>query len=394
MNKKIAFLIPGLSSGGAERVLSTISTNISDNIDQYILTWNAKEVDYEFNAKIIEINTKNSRYMFANIFVLLKRIISVRKYKKKYDIKTCISHLEGANIVNLLSKVNEKTIITVHNFQSDERKGVNGIIFKVLIKLLYNKADKIIAVSKLIKDDLINNFNIDKNKIDVIYNPFDIEKITRLSEEEIDKNVREILGNNYIISVGRLTKQKGQWHLIKAFSELKKSVSDIKLVILGKGEMEIELKELAIKLGLDKDVIFLGFQNNPFKYIKHAKIFALTSLYEGFPMCIVEAMACGTPIISVDCKSGPREILDIKGDYYSVCNSEIEYKKYGILCPAFSDKDIDFSKNISIEERMFFKALNELINNNEMHKKYSKYGKKRAEELDVKEIIGRWNDIF
>lgn len=393
MKKNISFIIPGLKSGGAERVLSTLSLNLSDKYKQYIFTWNSKEIDYEFNSEIVEIETENSKSLIKNIYILFKRVVEVKKYKKKFKIDCAISHLEGANIVNLLSKDNERTIITVHNFQSKERKGIYGFIFKVLIKLLYNRADKIIAVSQLISDDLVKNFKVDKSKICVIYNPYDITKIKEMMQEDIEEEYEELFNNEVIINVGRLTKQKGQWHLIKSFSELIKSRKNIKLIILGKGELEKEIKKLISDLNLENDVILLGYHNNPFKFISRANIFALTSLYEGFPMCIAEAMACNTPVVSVDCKSGPREMLSENKNIFKTAE-EIEWCDYGVLTPNFNDNCDISNLNITKEEKIFAEALNNILKNNYYIEKYSRVGENRVSDFEVNKIIRKWESII
>lgn len=392
MKKNVAFVIPGLKNGGAERVLSTISMNLDENIDQYIFTWNGEDPDYEFNGKIVEINVQNSTNLIKNIGVLFKRVKEVKKHKKKYKIDTCISHLEGPNIVNLLSKGNEKTVITVHNFQSKERTGLYGFIFKILMKLLYNRADKIVAVSKAIKEDLANNFNIDEEKIEVIYNPFDCKNIESLAMEELEEEYKAIFENDVIINVGRLTNQKGQWHLIKSFYELKKLQNDIKLVILGKGELEDELKDLVERLNLNKDVLFLGFHKNPFKFIKNSKVFALTSLYEGFPMCLAEAMVCGTSVVSVDCKSGPREMLSPKDDINKESNG-IEYCENGILVNRF-ESNYNLGLEIGNNEKIFAQALLNVLKNENLSNNYEIVGKNRAMDFDVNKVIKEWYKIL
>lgn len=393
MSKNIGFIIPGLKNGGAERVLSTISLNLDKEFNQYIFTWNGKEKDYDFNAKIVEIDTQNSKNLLKNIFVLFKRVREVKKYKRQFNIDTCISHLEGPNIVNLMSKGKEKTIITVHNFQSKERKGLYGFIFKTLIKITYNKADKIVVVSKAIKEDLIRNFNIDDKKIKVIYNPFDCKLIEKLSRENLENSYEHIFDSKVIINVGRLTEQKGQWHLIKAFSEIKRQEKDVKLVILGQGELESCYKELVERLHIENDVYFLGFQKNPFKFISKANIFVLSSLYEGFPMCIAEAMACGTPVLSVDCKSGPNEILSENKNIMEEV-SDIKYDEYGILVPKFTDSKKNIDLVIREEDKKFSQFIMEAIKNEMKLNEYKLKVKNKVRNFAVDNIILEWNELI
>ena len=390
MKRKVAFIIPSLKNGGAERVLSTLSLNLNKDIKQYILTWDKDNQDYEFNGEIVEIKTSNSTNILGNIFVFAKRIYMVKRLKKRLGIDVSISHLEGPNLVNILSKYKEKTVITVHNFQTEERKGLYGNIFRVLMKLFYNKADKIVAVSKLIKHDLVNSFKVKENLIDVLYNPFDIKKIQRLMLENIDSEYEKLFENPVIINVGRLNEQKAQDNLIKAFYLLKKKMSNAKLVILGKGPLESKLQKLIKKLELEGEVFLLGFNKNPFKFIYRSKVFALTSLYEGFPMCIPESMVCGVPVISVDCKSGPREIMDISSDINKSAQ-DIEMVEYGIITPNFkNDEKIDINES----HELFATAMFNLLSNNEVLSKYSIKIKERANAFDVSIMIEKWENII
>lgn len=387
--KKIGFIIPGLKSGGAERVLSTLSLNMDSLYQQTIFTWD-NEKDYEFNAKIVEVKTTNSRFLLKNIYILFKRVKEVRRYKKEYKIDTCISHLEGANIVNILSKSQEKTIITVHNYQSKERHGLYGMIFKVLIRLLYNRADEIVAVSKLIKDDLVKNFNIEESKVHVIYNPFDVESIQTKCTEYLESEYQSIFAKKVIINVGRLTEQKGQWNLIKAFSILSKMRDDVALVILGKGNLENELRDLVQKLNLN-DVYFLGYHKNPFKFIANSSVFALTSLYEGFPMCLAESMACRTPIVSVDCISGPKEML-LNGTDLSSKINQVLIANNGILVPELSSKLTD--NHIENEHKIFAQALNEILDNKSLKNQLVQSGLSKVAELNVDSILNDWYKLM
>lgn len=384
-NKNVGMLIPSLRNGGAERVLSNMSVAMDDSIKQHIIVWDGEGIDYEYKGELIDINVKNSDNLISNVKVLYDRVKKVKKLKKEKKIDTTISFLEGPNIVNILSKANDKVIISVHNFQSKEREGLYGFIFKTLIKLLYNKADKIVTVSKLIKQDLVQNFGIKEEKIEVIYNPYDMEKIAKLSLEEIDDEHKEIFEHPVVINAGRLTAQKGQDNLIKSFKEVKKEVANAKLVILGQGELEEELKNLAVELGLEKDVYFLGFQRNPFKYIQRADVFALSSNFEGFPMCLAESMACKTAVVSTDCKSGPREML------YKSCNINdnskiVELADYGILTPAFETTEK--------AHKEFSKAIVTILKDEKLREKYEELGNVRVKDFDSKNILKQWYEII
>lgn len=387
--KKIGFIIPGLKSGGAERVLSTISLNLDKKYKQYLFTWN-KEKDYDFDSEIIQIDMSNSKFCLMNAFVLYYRVKELKKYKKKYNLDTCISHLEGANFVNILSKCQEKTIITVHSYQSSERKGIKGFIYKILIKLLYNHADAVVAVSQMIKDDLVKNFKIKEENVHVIYNPFDLDSINKQMLDPIESNYSEIFDKTVIINVGRLSEAKGQWNLIKSFSILSSKRKDVALVILGKGELEESLREIVEKLKLN-NVYFLGFSSNPFKYIYHSKIFALSSQYEGFPMCLAEAMTCKTPIVSVDCISGPREMLCDKPNI-SMSLLDTMIASRGILTPPMLS--LSFDLEIDESHIKYAQALEGLLDDVELQNCFIDSGLQYIETLRVETILQNWYKLI
>lgn len=393
MKKNIGILVTKLADGGAERVASNLSCFLSERFQNNIILYNGKEVDYSYKGKIIDLNTKASSNYFNKLFILIKRIYRVKKIKKDLSIKTTISLMEGPNIVNILTKRNDRTIISVHTFLSKRLKKFEGKIYGGLIKRLYNKADYIVAVSKGIKEDLIMNFSVDESKIKVIYNPIDIERIQDLVNEEIEKRYVEIFNHPVIINMGRLIEAKGQWHLIRAFKKVKEKVPNAKLVILGQGDLESRLKNLARELSLENDIHFLGFEKNPFKYISKSTVYVSTSICEGFPNSLIEAMVCGMPVASTDCKSGPREIIAPYSNIFKETKS-VEYAKYGALLPAFSGDYLDGSSSLLKEEIMIASTIVDLIKNRSLREKYIDSSNKRAKDFHINTIINQWENII
>jgi len=165
MKKNIAILIPQLGGGGAERVASNLSLYLSDDkYNKYIIVNDDERLDYPYKGHLISLKTKATKNIFGKIINLVKRIFKLKRIKKKYKIDTTISFLSGPNINNILSRENDKIIISVRNFISKEAKGFYGAIFKLSIKYLYNKADKVVVVSNAIKDDLVKNFGLEEKK--------------------------------------------------------------------------------------------------------------------------------------------------------------------------------------------------------------------------------------
>ncbi|MAE22121.1 MAG: hypothetical protein CMK92_06790 [Pseudomonas sp.] len=314
MNKKY-ILINSFSGGGAERQVSMIAPGCE--IEQIILLEDDKKYDLDFN--FVSLGKK------LNFSALLKTALIPWYLIKLYLLRSfsgdvILSFLVRANLINILFKLvsNHKAYISERNTPSQLYHSGFKQIYGILIKVVYPYADKITVNSYGIKKDLIENFYIDSSKIEVINNAVDVEKISLLSNEELSEQEKIIFQNKTIVNVGSLTDQKNQDFLIDLVDELR----EYKLIIVGEGSLRESLIEHAQTKGLkvfaygneqelndSYDIYLVGFSSNPFKYLKNATLFALSSLWEGFPNVLLEAMASGSMIVSSDCKSGPREML-------------------------------------------------------------------------------------
>lgn len=386
MPKNIAIMIHNLTGGGAERVAGNLSLELPSKYNKFIFLFDAQNITYPYEGKIVKIKNNKTHNPISKGYEVFRKVMEIKKLKKKYNIDVSISHMGGMNFYNVLSRVNDKIIITEHSYI--RKKGLSTR--KKIFRKLYNKADKIISVSKGIEKNLIENYNIENKKTRTIYNFFDLENIKTMKDESLSE--KSLFKNPIIINIGRLTKPKGQWHLIKIFSKVKKEIDDAKLVFLGEGPMQNKLENLSKKLGIEKDVIFLGFKDNPYKYINNSDIFAFTSLWEGLPMVIIEAMASNTPVISTDCKSGPREIIapEINQEV-----SEVTYSKYGVLTPPFDQENFNFNQiELNKKERDYANALINFIKDSDLKSEYIKKQKERIKNFTPKNIIRDWEKII
>jgi len=396
MQKKIAILIGSLSGGGAERVVSNLSLHLNEKIERSVIIYSCEDIIYPYKGELIRLKpcTRGEvKGWFRKLYFLYKYVNAVRNIKQKYKIQVCVSFLSVPNLINIFSGCGEKRVISVRGYNSKKIKGFYGKAYALLIRLFYNSADLIVAVSQGVKIDLIKNYNIDGKKIKVIYNPYDVEKIQKLMNENLHDRYKPIFENQVIISVGRLTHIKGQQNLIRAFSKVKIQNKKAKLVLLGEGELEDELRAITKKLNLGDDIYFLGFQGNPFQFIYNSSIFVLPSLTEGFPNALVEAMACGIPVISTDCKAGPREILAPDSD----CDQEIktvEYASYGILVPVCDGNGHDAVNPLTPQENVLADSIIELLENQDLKEKYSLMAKERANDFKIDKIIPHWEDVI
>ena len=221
-----------------------------------------------------------------------------------------------------------------------------------------------------------------------------VEDIQKFALEDLENEYKDIFAKPVVITSGRLNKQKGHWHLIRSFFEVKQKIPDAKLVFLGEGELKNYLANLALELGIEKDVHFLGFQKNPFKFISRSKIFAMSSLYEGFPNALAEAMACGVPIVSSDCLSGPREILAPDEFEEETIDYGINKDRYGVLTPVCDGIRYDAEDAITNEEKVMAGHIIKLLEDKELAKYYGSQSLQRIEDFNIKEIIKQWEAII
>ncbi len=364
--KKILFVICSLVEGGAERVITNIITHLDKEKYEISLALFEKKGPYFSQipdyVKVYDLR-KKSRYSFFKI------IFNLSKLFRRVRPNTVVNFLCYTNIVAIMAKFISgcrfNLLISIRNYLS--LAGLDARLRRVrcfLYKSLFNYADYIIAPSEAIKTDLEKTFNIIQRKIKIIYNPIDLNKIMRLKGEEVkDLRIKE---ESFLLTIGRLTKQKGYPYLLRAYSKIYKEI-DEKLLILGTGEDEEKLRSLVNELRIQERVLFLGFQKNPYKFMNIASIFVLSSLWEGFPNVLLEAMACGIPVISTDCYSGPREI--------------ITNGKNGILVPP-------------ADERRLAEAMLTLLRDKNLRKKLSEEGRKRAEDFRIEKILPQYEELF
>lgn len=175
----------------------------------------------------------------------------------------------------------------------------------------YLQADGIIAVSRGVAEGLVHSLGIPKERIAVIYNPVVGEDLFKRMREPVDHPWFCGQAIPVVVAVGRLARQKDYPTLLRAFAMLRRQ-RVVRLAILGSGNDRVRgrLESLAENLGVAADVAFLGFIPNPWPYIARANLLVLSSLWEGLPTVLIEALACGTPVVSTDCPSGPAEILE------------------------------------------------------------------------------------
>ncbi|WP_440945533.1 glycosyltransferase [Methanosarcina sp. T3] len=380
---KLLMLITSLAGGGAERVASELSLNLNQNIDRRIVILTDK-VTYPSNESPLSLDIKFQKPLAISVFyAFIKGTVTYRRLIKENKPQFSLSFLALDNLINIASSYgNNKitNIISVHTSISMKYPdSLKNRIIKYMMSKTYQRADLIIAVSEGVRGELICDLNINPDKVKVLYNPVDLDNVKKLAEKEIDSNDWFDEDTPLIVNMGRLTRAKGQWHLIRAFSELRQH-KKCKLAIIGYGELKDYLESLVEQLNLSDDVIFLGWQENPYKYISRASFFVLSSVWEALPYALTEAMACGCPIISTDCKYGPREILSDG--------------KYGVLVPPMDGNFRSALEPLFTSEKCMSKAMMNFLDNLELRDFYSQKSKERAKDFAIEKCIQEYEKIL
>lgn len=328
----ILLLIPELGKGGAQRSITKLCNTLCHEHKVFLYTFHP-EYEQKFASSVAPKHLAPlASGKWDKIKIWKQRKRELKRIKKEEKIDVAISFLEGANYLNAMTKGQEKVILSVRGSKQFDNKisGLSGWFRKkVLIPRYFKKADQVVAVSDGIKAELVHFFGLDASKITVIKNYYKTDEIERMSQENCDFN----FDKKTIAFSGRLDIQKEPKGLIKSFALLRKKM-DVQLLLLGDGDMRKELELLCkeLNLKLNEDIHFFGFQSNPFKFISKADLFALSSSWEGFPNALAEAILCKTAVISTDCPTGPREILEAKISGFQTTQKAI-YTAKGCLMP-------------------------------------------------------------
>jgi len=343
-NQRIAFFISSMEGGGAERViLNLVNYYAQQGYQVDLLLANSTGVylnEVSSDVRIIDLKVKRFWHYFFPIASYLR--------KEKPE-----AILVATTILNLITLVASRMAFTRTKVVVSEHSDLVAFadigllrranLLKSAIRFIYPLADNIVAVSNGVADSLVQFSGIKRSSIEVVYNGVMDENKIKLSKKSLNHPLFND-DNQILIAVGRLQKGKGYSYLLEAFSKfLDQSPNpkkQLKLVVLGEGELRAELEAQMDELDIAEHCYFPGFVDNPFQYLANSDVFVLPSEFEGLPTVLIEALACGCSVISTDCPSGPDEILQsgkygrlvpIK-DSESLANSLLETLVKGDVC--------------------------------------------------------------
>lgn len=379
---KILFLHPSFTFGGAERTAFNLLRGLDK--DKFVVTLaTSMGIAQHFTElsleKIIFIEDLGIDVWFRDVnFANLKKFLSDIKVTARLlknespDIAFGMMYY-ASSLLSMAKKLFriKTTIISsprgplsayIHTFYKDKK--IDMLFWKLNFFFSCKYSDGLVVASKGTRRDCIENYKARPENVAVIHNGIDIDYVGRRSLEPVDLSIPP--GYLVISTAGRLTHEKNFPLLLKAFASVR-TTERIKLLILGEGHERPELEKLADVLGIADDVYFLGYQEDPYKFIKRSDLFVHTCLLEGFGNVIVEAMACGIPVIATDCPYGPGEI--------------IKDGESGILVP--------MDRVDALAE-----AICRVLNNKEQRKELSKKGYNRSMDFSVDKMVRAYEDFF
>lgn len=386
--KHVAIIIQKLNGGGAERTASNLSMFLKDLCNVHLIVFDGREITYPYAGVFHDLKLPALEGKANKVLNFYKRVAAVKKLKKENNIDYSISLMDGANLVNALSCVGDKVITSVRIQMSKSRnvkQGLGSVISRKTMQFIGKKSYKVVALSKGVEEDLLNVYGVPQEKLVTIYNPCDYEVLLQNAE----KNNIQLESGNAIVTMGRLTEQKGQWHLIRAISEVKKTIPDIKLYILGEGPLKERLDKLVVDMDLQKHVKLLGYIKAPHACFKFCDAFVFPSEFEGLGNVLLEAMAFGLPCISSDCYSGPREIL-APGTTVKEHLDNIELAEYGILTSVCGKGEFNSNDPLTKEEKQLAEAIVSLLTDKALMDHYHRMSLNRREAFTPVKITNDW----
>lgn len=281
---KILFLIGSLQAGGAERVVSILANQLTKkDLEVEILTWKEANIFYSFDERIII----SSLPKLSNSRLLIKQMIYLRKYVKNNPVNLCLSFLAPFNMVTLLALIGTKQNVIVAE-RNDPRYIPFSYIMRIFRNWIYHLSQGILTQTDNNKVYFPKTL---QKRIEVIYNPIFLHK-------ELIGKALEVEKENAIVCVARLEKQKNLLMLIDAFTLFLETHPSYKLIIYGEGKQRKELEFKINSLNLQKEIELAGAKTNVYNLILPARMFVLSSAFEGMPNALIEAMCVGLPCIS------------------------------------------------------------------------------------------------
>jgi len=386
--KNVAIIIQNLTGGGAERAAANLSVILAEYCNIHLIVFDAAKISYPYKGTLHDLQLPPMTNRLGKVVNVFRRVSAVRKILVQEKIDCAISLMDGANLVNVLAKKHNKALTSVRIQMSESRSKGSSLalwLAKKQMQFISMRSDRVIAVSKGVEEDLNQQYGIPAEKLKTIYNFCNYQALYKAAEA----NQMVLESGHAIATMGRMTEQKGQWHLIRAMRAVIEKVPDAKLYIFGDGPYRQMLEDISEKLDLTEHIRFLGYVQAPHACYRYCDCFVLPSLYEGLANVLLEAMAWGLPCIASDCYSGSREIIEPKTTIKERLEA-IEYGEYGILVSVCGKENKNSTDPLTAEEMQLADAITTLLTDEAMRKNYTEKSLKRVKDFSPETIAQVW----
>lgn len=308
-DRPLCMFVPNVRGGGAERMMVNLANGFSERGERvdFVVACASGPYREEIGEHVEFVDLAVNRIVCS--------LLPLVRYLRRRNPYVLLVTLNYASIIAIVARwiAGTKTRVVVREastFSQHRATGIRRRVIVMLVRVLYPYADKVVAVSHGVADDLGRSTGIPRDTITVLPNPVVTKNIDAMGQAPVHHAwLAKDADVPVILAVGSLREAKDYPTLLRAFAEIT-TVVDARLIILGEGALRSDLQALLVELGIEERVSMPGFVENPFAYMTRASLFVLSSRREGLPGSLIQAMACGCPVISTDCPSGPREILD------------------------------------------------------------------------------------
>lgn len=405
---RVGILIASLGGGGAERMALRLAGGLHRAGRETILITTDATTEYSPNSvegipghlsRKRRVRLSPSRVSWPTPVKMLMGPYQWGRLEttlKKFNITHLVSLMERANILNLAQTSAARRVISIRTHYSlmmAAKSPLKRRLVKTAYQRLLPRADKIIFNSIESQLDFTRHFDIGRDKPGVIYNFCDVDQLRSAARAAVPEALSETFKRPVVITSGRLSDQKGQWHLLRAFKRVSQTIKGLRLVILGQGPLRQYLGNLAADLNMADRVVLPGFIHNPMALIGKAALFVLPSLWEGFPNVLLEAMALGMPVVAADCQSGPRELLLPDSDPLSKTDTP-EQTPCGMLCPGLDGQKRPACAPLSPTEQGLAEAMIHMLEEKSYRDACGRAAGKRAMDFTPSKILLQWERLL
>ena len=382
MNRpKIAVVISALRFGGNATSAVNIARCLSDHYDVTLIVHEkVDQIPYEGNLISLECPVQSG--LAGKVIINIKRLIRLKRIAREQRFDYMFIILPISNILNYARYGCTKIVSCRHfgDLQTHLRH----------YTMMTRTSDAMVFNSKAQMEFFAEKHPELKQKCRAIHNILNIDRVTGLKDEPIEEDVAEYMNDHKcIMTTGRFADSKGLQNILKSFSVVVREKPDTRLVMLGDGELKGNVEKLITDLHLEEKVMLPGFKKNPFKYISRADVFVLPSFYEGFPNMLIEAMACGTPVIATDCPTGPAEIMKAKAEEGNVITD------YGYLIRFITEQDSSWdAADIRPAHEEFARAIIRVLNDDELARTFVSNALERIRDFRAENIAASWVSLL